>query len=100
MNYEEKKQILRKKREDLMREYRRLFYKTMELAVEMGEMPENSLTPNQMFDWINFVNNSEQNEKFTRLVGALQYVESPTNQDVVSNLIENIEINNSKNRTK
>ena len=99
MNYEEKKQILIKKREDLMREYRRLFYKTMELAVEMGKM-ENSLAPNQMFDWINFVNNSEQNEKFTRLVGSLQYVESPTNQDVVSNLIENIEINNLKNKNR
>lgn len=44
MNYEEKKNELINKRESLMKEYEISFYKTMRLAVEMGEMDE-TLSP-------------------------------------------------------
>ena len=93
MYYEEKKNELINKKNCLLREYEALFYKTMRLAVEMDNMDKLLLSPVDMIDWMKFVVNDEEMEKFTRLVIALQYVQSPENRNVIYNLKENIEIN-------
>lgn len=46
-----------------------------------------------MFDWTRYVVNEEEMAKFTRLVIAIQYVKSPKDEHVLSNLKENIQIN-------
>ena len=96
MCYEDKKNELKHKKSNLLKEYEVLFYKTMKLAVEMSDMDKLPLSPIDMLDWMKFVANDEEMEKFTRLVIALQYVQSPEDRNVISNLKENIEINNSK----
>jgi len=68
----------------------------MKLAVEMGNMDELPLTPTEIIDWMRFANSDEEMEKFTRLIVALQYVQSPQDRNIVTNLKENIKINNSK----
>lgn len=98
MNYEEKKNELINKREILMKEYKALFYKAMRLAAEIGAMDELPLSPHEMLDWVKFISCDEEMEKFTRLVIALQYVQSPEDRNVIYNLRENIKINSSRRK--
>ena len=99
MNYKEKKEELIKERNDLLKEYETFFYKTMELAAKMGNISEGcSLSSTEMIDWLNYLVSDLEMDKFGRLVAALQYVEEPEDKEVIFNLKENIEINNSKTK--
>lgn len=98
MNYELKKAELINKNKALLKEYEVLFCKTMKLAVEMSNIDRLPLLPFEMIDWLKFVSNDAEMEKFTRLVAALQYVQTPEDRNVVYNLKENIELNNIKTK--
>ena len=96
MNYQLKKYEIINKKNVLLKEYKDLLYKTLKLTVEIYGITEQKLSLDEMIDWMEFVSNDEKMEKLTRLAAALQYVEMPQDKDVISNLQENIEINNLK----
>lgn len=96
MNYQVNKYKLIQKRDELLKEYKILLRKTLELTLEISNMYGNIGSPIEMVDWIEFNSNDKEMEKLTRLAAALQYVEMPHDKDVISNLQENIEINNLK----
>ena len=96
MNYQLKKYEIINKKNVLLKEYKDLLYKTLKLTVEICGITEQKLSLDEMLDWMEFVSNDEKMQKLDRLAAALQYVEMPQNKDVISNLQENIEINNLK----
>ena len=98
MFYQKRKRDIINEQNSLLKEYEILYYKTMKLATEMGNMCVFPLTAVEAYDWMKFISNEEEMEKFTRLVAALQYVETPQDENVVSNLKENIEKSNSKTK--
>ena len=98
MNYQVNKYKLIQKRDELLKEYKTLLCKTLELTVEISNMYGNIVSPIEIVDWIEFNSNDKEMEKLTRLAAALQYVEMPQDTDVISNLQENIEINNLKTK--
>lgn len=100
MNYQVNKYKLMQKRDELLKEYKTLLCKTLELTVEISNMYGNIVSPIEIVDWIEFNSNDKEMEKLTRLAAALQYVEMPQDKDVIYNLQENIEINNSKNKNR
>ena len=99
MNYEEKKKELILERYALLKEYKKFFYKTMKLASKISDIDNsNLLTSKEKLDWMMFSCNDKEMEKITRLVASLLYVESPEDKDIIFNLQENIEINNTKTK--
>ena len=98
MKYNEKKQELRKKRDELFNKYAVLFNETMRLAYEhdmnnVFEGIEDDSLENRI-DWMTVESQSETLRKMTRLTASLLYVEKPEDKQIVENLQENIEVNN------
>ncbi len=98
MKYIEKKQELRKKRDELFNKYAVLFNETMRLAYEhdmnnVFEGIEDDSLENRI-DWMTVESQSETLRKMTRLTASLLYVEKPEDKQIVENLQENIEVNN------
>ncbi|MCI8460638.1 MAG: hypothetical protein HFE81_04505, partial [Bacilli bacterium] len=96
MKYIEKKQELRKKRDELFNKYAVLFNETMRLAYEhdmnnVFEGIEDDSLENRI-DWMTVESQSETLRKMTRLTASLLYVEKPEDKQIVENLQENIEV--------
>lgn len=96
MNYQVNKNEIINKKNILLKEYKDLLYKTLKLTVEICNITEQKLSLDEIIDWVKFNSTDEEIDKLFRLAAALQYVEMPHDKDVISNLQENIEINNLK----
>ena len=96
MNYIDKKKEVMTKKDIVLAKYNNLFRESMELVVEMSSMLDttNPSVEDQL-DWIEYFGMSQEAGQIFRLAAVLQYVKNPTDQEVVSNLLTDIEVNNS-----
>lgn len=101
MNYTDKKNEIGARKARVLAKYEDLFRETMELAVDMATLLETTHpTSDQQEEWALYLARSVEADSIFRLASALQYVKDPTNEEVVSTLIENIEVNHPKMKIK
>ena len=101
MGYNEKKFEMEKKGKKLLEEYDKLFLDTMFFMSELGNLPDKEkFNFIEGLKWMDFIFSDEDVVKITRLAVALQYVNEPTNKEVIDSLKENIKTNAVDARTK
>ena len=93
MSYNEKMVEMQKKGKDLLKSYDKLFWDTMFFISELAHYPEKeNFNIKQQLEWMKFMVNDEDMVTITRLAVALQYVNEPTDKEVIASLKENIQV--------
>lgn len=99
--YNEKKQKIIKMKDELLKEYTNLLSKSMKYTSDIANViNSNNISQIEVLDFMKFMFNNNDSDKLTRLCVALQYVENPSDTEVIDALIENIELNKSNSTQK
>lgn len=101
MSYNQKKVEMEKKGKKLLEAYDKLFGDTMSFISELGHYQSKAnLNMIEALEWMKFIINDEDMVKITRLAVALQYVNEPTDKEVISSLKDNMQVSAMNARKK
>ena len=99
MKFIEKTDVFYEKSRDLLKDYGAFYQRAMQFASEMEHLfePTDFNSTQQFEEWLSGfrkINASDEKMvKITRLLSALRYVEMPNDKQIVSELEENIQLN-------